>query len=45
MKLLLAITTLSFICLGCENKPANTSQDQPIPSAEKSALDGNFIDL
>jgi len=45
MKCCFILPALCFLLIGCENKPANTSQDQPIPSAEKSALDGNFIDL
>lgn len=45
MKLLITLTTLSFIFIGCENKKANISPVQTASSTEKSMLDGNIIDL
>src|SRR5690554_5177510 len=45
MKLLITLTTLSFIFIGCENKKASISPEQSASSTEKSMLDGNIIDL
>lgn len=45
MKSLLVLTALSFICVGCENKTASTSQVQTTSSTAKSMLDGTIIDL
>ncbi|SDW93500.1 cyclase family protein [Aequorivita viscosa] len=45
MKLLITLTTLSFIFIGCENKKASISPEQTASSTEKSMLDGNIIDL